>query len=418
MKISAFHLMPHRELPDDFEKRYESVWVTPPWWELADARRVGQYYNWTLDELLFAAHAGFDGVCTNEHHQNAYGFMPSPNLMGSVLAKATNGTDVAIVQMGATLPTSNPPIRVAEEYAMLDCISGGRLVAGLPLGSPMDVNLCYGITPMEHRERYREAFALTLKAWQAREIFPWNGRYYQLANVNLWPRPIQQPHPPVWVPGSGSISTFDFAVDNDVCYCFLSYSGAKAANTMMQGYWKVVSDRGREPNPYRAGFLQLVAVAETDARAEEKYARHVEYFYHKCLHWPLEFLSPPGNQDYRSLVAASRSNIRRAEDTKQLRYRDFVEKGYVIAGSPATVRDRIREEVVKGLRVGNLMVLLQIGSMPHELTLENMDLFAREVLPSLRPLWDDEGWVNHWWPERLRGVRQASRPADVAAARA
>ena len=117
MKISAFHLMPHRELPADFEKRYESVWVTPPWWELADPARVGQYYNWTLDELLFAARAGFDGVCTNEHHQNAYGFMPSPNLMGSVLAKATNDLPVAIVQMGATLPTQNPPIRVAEEYA-------------------------------------------------------------------------------------------------------------------------------------------------------------------------------------------------------------------------------------------------------------------------------------------------------------
>jgi hypothetical protein len=54
MKISAFHLMPHRELPADFEKRYESVWVTPPWWELADAGRVGQYYNWTLDELIYA----------------------------------------------------------------------------------------------------------------------------------------------------------------------------------------------------------------------------------------------------------------------------------------------------------------------------------------------------------------------------
>ena len=93
MKISAFHLMPHRELPADFEQRYESVWVTPPWWELADARRVGQYYNWTLDELLHAARSGFDGVCTNEHHQNAYGFMPSPNLMGSVLAKLTNGLE-------------------------------------------------------------------------------------------------------------------------------------------------------------------------------------------------------------------------------------------------------------------------------------------------------------------------------------
>src|SRR5437667_317220 len=317
MKISAFHLMPHRELPDDFEKRYHSVWVTPPWWELADARRVGQYYNWTLDELLYAARAGFDGVCTNEHHQNAYGFMPSPNLMGSVLAKLTNGTNVAIVQMGATLPTSNPPIRVAEEYAMLDCISGGRLVAGLPLGSAMDVSLCYGITPMEHRERYREAFALTLKAWQAREIFAWNGRYYQLAHVNLWPRPIQQPHPPVWAPGSVAAVT----------------------------------------NPMR----------------------------------------------------------RRAEELKRFRYGDLVEPGYVIAGSPATVRDRLKEEVVEGLRVGNLMVLLQIGSMPHELTLENMELFACEVMPALRDTWNDEGWVNHWWPESLRGTKPTPAIAGRAA---
>src|SRR5256884_6181626 len=184
MKISAFHLMPYRELPADFEQRYESVWVTPPWWELADARRVGQYYNWTLDELSYAAKGGFDGVCTNEHHQNAYGFMPSPNLRGSVLARATSGMNVAIVQMGAPRPTSTPPLRVAEEYAMLDCISGGRLVAGLPLGSPMDVNLCYGITPMEHRERYREALALTLKAWQGRALLARDSRPHPLAHAH------------------------------------------------------------------------------------------------------------------------------------------------------------------------------------------------------------------------------------------
>ena len=108
MKISMFHLMPHRELPADFEKRYHSVWVDPPWWELADAKRVGQYYNWTLDELIHAAEAGLDGICVNEHHQNAYGFMPGPNLMGSVLARATNGMDVGIVQMGAT-PSHHHP---------------------------------------------------------------------------------------------------------------------------------------------------------------------------------------------------------------------------------------------------------------------------------------------------------------------
>ena len=87
----------------------------------------------------------------------------------------------------------------------------------------------------------------------------------------------------------------------------------------------------------------------------------------------------------------------------------------MIAGSPATVRQRLEDEVVKGLRVGNLMVLLQIGSMPHELTLENIGLFAREVLPHLRGFWDDEGWVNHWWPEQLRAAKAAPVAAGVAA---
>ena len=293
MYISTFHLMPHRELPDDFEKRYSSVWVTPPFHELADAKRVGQYYNWTFDELIAAARAGSDGICTNEHHQNAYGFMPSPNLMGSVLARATDGLDCAIVQMGATLPATQPPIRIAEEYAMLDCISGGRLVAGMPLGTSMDINLCYGVTPIEQRERYREAHDLILKAWTSREVFAWNGKYTQLPMVNLWPRPIQQPHPPIWIPGSGSTSTFYYAAQHNHCYCFLSYFGYQSALRSVDKYWSVCQETGRDMNPYRLGFLQLVGVSETDEQAEKDYARHVEYFYHKGLHVPPEWMGAP-----------------------------------------------------------------------------------------------------------------------------
>src|SRR6185503_3354372 len=186
----------------------------------------------------------------------------------------------------------------------------------------------------------------------------------------------------------------------------------------MDGYWDVVDKKGLERNPYGAGFLQLVAVSETDAQAEADYAKHVEYFYHKCLHVPPQWFAPPGNQDYRSLLAANRNPVRRAEDPKTLRYKDFVDKGYVIAGSPATVKERLIEEVIKRLNVGNLMVLVQIGSMPHELTLRNIDLFAREVLPGLREIWDDKGWENHWWPKSLRGSRparhdeRARRPRD------
>jgi alkanesulfonate monooxygenase SsuD/methylene tetrahydromethanopterin reductase-like flavin-dependent oxidoreductase (luciferase family) len=402
MYISTFHLMPHRELPDDFEKRYSSVWVTPPFHELADAKRVGQYYNWTFDELIAAARAGSDGICTNEHHQNAYGFMPSPNLMGSVLARATEGLDCAIVQMGATLPATQPPTRIAEEYAMLDCISGGRLVAGMPLGTPMDINICYGITPIEQRERYREAHDLILKAWTSREPFAWNGKYTQLPIVNLWPRPIQQPHPPVWIPGSGSTSTFHYAAQHNHCYCFLSYFGYQTALRSVEKYWSVVEGTGRDSNPYRLGFLQLVGVSETDEQAEKDYGKHVEYFYHKGLHVPPEWMGVPGHQDYQSLSNAMRNPMIANAFTslKEKRFQDFVKDRYVICGSPATVRDQLKDLVGK-LKVGNLMVLLHIGSMPHELTLKNIQLFFREVAPALRSTWDDE-WENQWWPAGLR----------------
>jgi alkanesulfonate monooxygenase SsuD/methylene tetrahydromethanopterin reductase-like flavin-dependent oxidoreductase (luciferase family) len=351
--------------------------------------------------------------------------MPSPNLMGSALARATNGLNVALVQMGATLPTTIPPIRVAEEYGMLDCISGGRLVAGMPLGTPMDANLCYGITPMEHRERYYEAHDLIMKAWQAKEIFAWNGKYFKLPMVNLWPRPLQKPHPPVWIPGSGSLSTWDFTAKHDHCYCFLSYYGNNLGKRVMDGFWEFVDKSKLDANPYRAGFLQLVVVAESDAKAEELYYPHIRYFYDKCLHILWEYQAVPGNQDHRSLVNSVKNlypmQLDLMSKVPNWKYKDFVDNQFVIGGSPKSVVDQLKA-AVKKLRVGNLMVLLQIGSMPHELTLKNIDMFAREVKPHFRDTWDDE-WENRWWPEGLKekkpaaARRGAAHPATERAAK-
>src|ERR1700678_3957596 len=94
VKVCMFHLMPYRDLPEDFGQRYNSAFIEPVWFDFADADKVGQYFNATLDELLYAANAGLHGVCTNQHHQNVYGFMANPSLMGSVLAKLTNGLNV------------------------------------------------------------------------------------------------------------------------------------------------------------------------------------------------------------------------------------------------------------------------------------------------------------------------------------
>ncbi len=412
MKISMFHFMPHRDLPDDFEKRYRSAYVDVEWADLGDAEMVGRYYNWSLDELIFAAKSGLDGVCTNEHHQNVYGLMPNPNLMGAILARATDGLNCAIVQLGCSLPLTQPPIRIAEEYAMLDCISGGRLVAGMPIGIAMDANMNYGIPPIEQRDRYYEAHDLIVQAWTRDEIFPFNGKFTQLPYVNLWPRPIQRPHPPIWIPGAGSASTWKFAADHDYAYQFLSYYGWMNSKAMMDGFWNFVESRGIDNNPFRAGFLQLVVVSETDERAQEEYEQHIRYFYNKLLHLPPHDLFPPGHQDFPSLERGVRSGLTQSiagqhEAVKHMSYAELVDRQFVIAGSPATVRDQLRELATQ-LRVGNLMVLLHIGSMPHELTLKNIDLFAREVKPHLEDLWEDE-WENLWWPERLR------RPAPATA---
>src|ERR1700729_2324821 len=126
MKFMWFHLMPYPELPTDFRQKYPSVWIDIPS-GLIDSKRSHIFYNAYIDELEYAAECGFDAVCVNEHHSNGYGLMPSPNLIASSLARRTS--DTALCVMGNSLALYNPPTRVAEEFAMIDVISGGRLIA-------------------------------------------------------------------------------------------------------------------------------------------------------------------------------------------------------------------------------------------------------------------------------------------------
>jgi len=206
MKLLWFHLMPYSELPDDFRDTNDSVWVDiDP--KLFDPARAHRMYNDYMDEMEHAAAVGFDGICVNEHHANGYGRMPSPNQIAAAVTRRTR--DVAICLMGNSLALYNPPTRVAEEMAMIDVISGGRLIAGFPVGSPMDTCYAYGQNPSQLRERYAEAHDFIVRAWTEPETFSFNGRFNQQRYVNIWPRPIQKaPHPQIWIPGGGSIETW------------------------------------------------------------------------------------------------------------------------------------------------------------------------------------------------------------------
>jgi len=418
MKLMCFHLMPYTELPDDFRDKHPSVWVDIHS-SLFDPRRAHHMYNDFMDELEFAAECGFDAVCVNEHHSNGYGLMPSPNLIASALARRT--THTALCVMGNSLALYNPPTRVAEEFAMIDVISGGRLIAGFPVGTPMDTCFAFGQNPSTLRERYYEAHDLVLRAWTETDTFAFNGRFNQQRYVNIWPRPVQKPHPPIWIPGGGSIETWRWCAEMDHVYAYLSYFGYQAGQATMDGFWAEMDRLGKDRNPYRAGFLQFVGVAESREEAYRLYREPAEYFYGRCLHVDPRFANAPGytsEATQRAGVVGQVAQVARMRrfDTLAREMDAIVEKGYVIIGSPDEVAAQLKEVAVN-LNVGHLMLLMQFGNMGKDFAQYNTKLFADKVMPRLTDLFAE--WEDRWWPQPMNRESRASltqfRPAAMAA---
>jgi alkanesulfonate monooxygenase SsuD/methylene tetrahydromethanopterin reductase-like flavin-dependent oxidoreductase (luciferase family) len=410
--------MPYTELPEDFRDKNPSVWVDIHS-SLFDPRRAHLMYNDFMDELEFAAECGFDAVCVNEHHSNGYGLMPSPNLIASALARRTS--DTALCVMGNSLALYNPPTRVAEEFAMIDCVSGGRLIAGFPVGTPMDTCFAYGQNPSMLRERYYEAHDFVLRAWTETDTFAFNGRFNQQRYVNIWPRPVQKPHPPIWIPGGGSVETWQWCAEMDHVYAYLSYFGYKAGQATMQGFWDEMGRLGKDRNPYRAGFLQFVGVAETREEAYRLYREPAEYFYGRCLHVDPRFAGAPGytsEATQRAGVVGQVAQVARMRrfDTLAREMDAIVENGYVIIGSPDEVAEQLKE-VATNLNVGHLMLLMQFGSMGKELAMYNTKLFAERVMPQLTGVFSE--WEDRWWPLPMprdaRATMTPFRPSAMAA---
>jgi alkanesulfonate monooxygenase SsuD/methylene tetrahydromethanopterin reductase-like flavin-dependent oxidoreductase (luciferase family) len=403
MKFTWFHLMPYRWLPADFRQRYHSVWVDLPN-GLYDPERGHDLYNEYLDQLEYAEQCGFDAIAVNEHHQNAYGMMPSPNIMAATLARRTS--KAMLLVLGNSIVCYNPPTRIAEEFAMLDVISGGRLIAGFPVGTSMDINYCAGQNPATVRDKYREGHELIMKSWHTREPFAFNGKYTKLRYVNLWPRPIQQPNPPVWIPGLGSIETWDFCAEHDYNYSCLSFSGYKKGEALLKGYWDRRAALGVDDNPHSAAFFQQVCISDSDAQCEKEWWPHVDYFFNNCLHLYPGTSEAPGYRTAASLRAGVVAQVGNtsANHGKNKSWKELVDGGYIIAGGPDSVRQQI-EELIKKLRVGHVLLGCQIGSSPAELVTRATHLAGTQILPKLRHIFSD--FEDRWWPKPLPAARRA-----------
>jgi alkanesulfonate monooxygenase SsuD/methylene tetrahydromethanopterin reductase-like flavin-dependent oxidoreductase (luciferase family) len=268
---------------------------------------------------------------------------------------------------------------------------------------------------------------LIIRAWTEPDTFSFNGRFNQQRYVNIWPRPIQKPHPPIWIPGGGSVETWRWCAEMDYVYSYLSYYGYKAGMATMKGFWEEMKKLGKEPNPYMAGFAQAIGVAETEKEALELYKEPAEYFFDKCLHVDARFAGPPGyvteatqragleSQIGRASQALNSAAAQRAISKTAREFPAILENGYVIVGSPDQVAEQLRE-LAKELHVGHLMCLLQFGNMGKQLTQYNTRIFAEKVMPQLQDLFKDE-WEDRWWPQPMAQAEHAvpmARPGMAA----
>ena len=168
----------------------------------------------------------------------------------------------------------------------------------------------------------------------------------------------------------------------------------------MKGFWKVVDQAGKERNPYRAGFLQFVGVAESRQQALDLYTGPAEYFYGRCQHIDPRYAGPAGYVTEETQRAGLTGQVARVADRSKRRrateMSEIVDEGYVVLGTPDEVVEQIRE-VATSLHVGQLMPLLHFGDMSKETTFTNTRLFAEKVIPKLKGLFGD--YEDHWWPK-------------------
>jgi len=380
MEFICFHLMPYRPLDMAERKKHRAAWVVLPN-SLYDPKKGADEYEAYIDQLVFAETLGFDVIAVNEHHQTAYGMMPAPNLIASALIQRTKKAKIAI--LGRALPLVNNPSTIAEEFAMLDNLSRGRIITGFVRGIGTEYHAT-GLNPAFSHERFQEAHDLIVAAWTKPGPFHFESENYNFRYVNLWPRPYQDPHPPIWIPSQGSSETIRWAADPARKYPFLvTFSAQELVIRYLNMYRDQARELGYEASGDQLGWAVPVYVAETDERAQAEAKVAIESLFNEYLNNPWEMLLPPGYMSLSSMLRTMKMRKSLGSSAGRQTMENLVASGTALIGSPKTVRDQI-SRVRDATGVNRLVTMLQFGVLPNDLTKRNMEMFAAEVMPHFR----------------------------------
>jgi len=346
----------------------QGVWPTPV---QSYSSEVAQHsMRSALEQLRMADELGFDLVSVAEHHYSPFSLTPNPMVLAGALTQVVKKARIAL--LGPIVPLLNP-VRVAEEFAMLDTLTGGRLVAGMMRGTPNEY-VTYGINPGESRDRFEEALQLIRRAWTEPHPFGWQGRYYQYRAVSIWPRPVQQPHPPIYMSGS-SPESGEFAAHNHLGLG-LAVTTVPHARKAIAHYRAHALREGWEPSEddviYRLGVY--VADSDEEAMADISSAPRPAV---RITQANRAVEAAALGSGYYGRDVAGQLDRRGPRELKEQ-----VQLGQMLLGSPDTVFAQIRH--IKQELGAGILDLAMAGA--GEKKLHSIELFGTKVLPRMREL--------------------------------
>jgi alkanesulfonate monooxygenase SsuD/methylene tetrahydromethanopterin reductase-like flavin-dependent oxidoreductase (luciferase family) len=359
-------------LPD--ASTYESIRVSIPN-QYFDPKIGADLYHRYLDEWQLADDLGLN-VMVNEHHQTATNLNPSAAVVLGALARTTKKARILI--LGNPVANRRDPVRLAEEMAMVDCYSRGRLEVGFVRGVPYEV-FAANSNPVGMADRMWEAHDLILKAWTTHDgPFNWEGRHFNYRHVNIWPRPYQQPRPPVWITTMSPGSAVETAKAGHTAAMFLS--GFTYTKAVFDAYRQTRRELGQETPEDRLAYAALVYVGDTD---EAGYAGARKLLWYLTANKvPLHFRNPPGYASVQSMMQQLRGAS--AFFDRHASLEQCIEQGVVFAGNPDTVYAQIKRHYEGVGGYDHLLVMGQAGFLEHEETVRGLELLAGEVYPRLK----------------------------------
>lgn len=326
-----------------------------------------------FDIMVRSEDYGFDSVWPAEHHFSEYGYCASPAVSLAAVAARTKrirlGTGVVVLPL-------NHPVRIAEDYAIIDLLSGGRVDLGLGRGYQPHEFQGYGVDQSRSRDMFREGVEIIQKAW-TEERFSYTGDFYQVHDLSVRPKPYQKPHPPIWM-ASLSPETFQLCGRygfNLMCAPVFGFDVNRGA-AQIEEYRQTLRDHGRDPAVHEVAALTMTYVADTSQEALDDFSAPVMWYYKTFA----KYIAPPKGQ---SAVPTYEMYTVARDFLSSATWDAVVQGGAVIAGSPDQVVDRIGR-IAEQCGITHYLCWTRIGGLAHDKVTRSMELMAARVMPQLR----------------------------------